>query len=228
MQNDEIKYSNIFNMLKKISVFETKNSNKLRKIHFQISAILCFIISFQLGSDLIGQENGKQLIVWDGEQFQKGAGWTNPAKTCTILPQTKEVYSGKLALEFKFNDTITAGWIGAGWNWAAMQVGPYGTDISTLKYFTFWLKVKGNAADFAFNLLCNGEPALDQPQHHTEKVIVAKYCPQWKDGNWHKIVVPLNELIQPKGFDPKHVAEMQFFNTKNGTGSFFIDDIAFN
>jgi hypothetical protein len=65
------------------------------------------------------------------------------------------------------------------------------------------------------------------PEHHTEKVLVSKYCPQWKDGQWHKVSVPLKDLIQPAGFDPKHVAEMQFFNTGNGDGSFFIDDLAF-
>ena len=35
------------------------------------------------------------------------------------------------------------------------------------------------------------------------------------------------ELKQPAGFDAKHVAEMQFFNTGNGDGSFFLDDLAF-
>jgi hypothetical protein len=97
-----------------------------------------------------------------------------------------------------------------------------------MKYCTFWLKVEGVTAEMRFNLLCNGAPALDMPEHHTEKVIVSKYCIQWKDGEWHKISVPLKDLVQPSGFDAKHVAEMQLFNTGNGEGSFFIDDIGFN
>ena len=171
----------------------------------------------------------KKVVVWDGESFSKGSGWTNPAATCTLGLQTAEAHSGKTAVEFKFDYKSPEGtWCGAGWDWAAMQVGPFGTDITEMKYFSFWLKVKGKAADLAFNLLCNGEPALDQPQHHTEKVVVSKYCPQWKDGKWHKIIVPLKDLVQPAGFDAKHVAEFQFFNTGAGYGSFIIDDISFD
>ena len=169
---------------------------------------------------------GKSMIVWNGETVTRGSGWTNPS-SCTIAPQTVEAHSGTTALEFRFKGDGATGWIGAGWDWAAMQVGPYGTDITDLKNFSFWLKVKGTVADLSFNLLCNGVPALDQPQHHTGKVIVATYCPQWKDGNWHKILVPLTDLVQPKGFDARHVAEFQFFNTGGGDGSFFIDDLTF-
>jgi len=168
----------------------------------------------------------KQVIVWDGETVTKGSGWTNPAATCTIKSQTVDAHSGQSAVEFKFKGS--GDWLGCGWDWADFQVGPYGTDITAMKNFTFWLKVKGSAADFSFNLLCNGEPALDQPQHHTEKVIVSKYCPKWNDGKWHQVIVPLKDLIQPKGFDATHVAEMQFFNTGAGDGSFFIDDLAFD
>jgi hypothetical protein len=94
--------------------------------------------------------------------------------------------------------------------------------------FSFWLKVEGTAAEMAFNLLCNGAPALDMPEHHTTKVVVSRYCPHWNDGQWHKISVPLKDLEQPAGFDALHVAEMQFFNTGNGDGSFFIDDLTFD
>jgi len=170
----------------------------------------------------------KPLVVWDGETATKGAGWANPSATCTISAQTDEAHSGNTAVEFRFKGDGKNGWLGCGWDWASFQVGEYGTDISTMKNFSFWLKVKGTAADLAFNLLCNGEPALDQPQHHTEKVIVSKYCPNWKDGEWHQIIVPLKDLVQPVGFDAKHVAEMQFFNTGAGDGSFFIDDLAFD
>jgi len=38
----------------------------------------------------------------------------------------------------------------------------------------------------------------------------------------------LKDLEQPAGFDALHVAEMQFFNTGNGDGSFFIDDLTFD
>jgi hypothetical protein len=166
----------------------------------------------------------KRVVVWDGEQASKGAGWVNP-KTCSIGPQTVEVHSGKTALEFKFKGN-GGEWLGAGWNWCAFQTGPYGTDITATKHFTFWIKAKGKVAGLQLNLLCNGEE-FDQPEHHTEKVSALDYCPPLLDGEWHKVSIPLADLKQPKGFDPLHVGELQIFNPGEGDGSFFIDDIAF-
>lgn len=165
-------------------------------------------------------------MAWDGETVAAGAGWTNPVATCSIGPQTREAHSGRTSLEFRFNGT-TGIWLDAGWDWAAMKVGPYGIDITGMEYFTFWLKVKGRVAELTFNLLCNGAPVLDQPQHHTSKVVVSKYCTAWRDGEWHQVIVPMADLVQPEGFDARHVAEMQMFNTGNGEGSFFLDDLAF-
>ena len=169
----------------------------------------------------------QSIVVWNGETVAIGSGWSNPSNTCTINSQTVETHSGQSAVEFRFKGDGKNGWLGCGWDWVAFKVGEYGTDITAMKTFSFWLKVKGTSSELSFNLLCNGEPALDQPQHHTEKVIVSKYCRNWNDGEWHLILVPLKDLIQPVGFDAKHVAEMQFFNTGPGDGSFYLDDLAF-
>ncbi|MEI8112560.1 MAG: carbohydrate binding domain-containing protein [Bacteroidia bacterium] len=194
----------------------------------KVSLFAILIMSVFIFGSTLSFAQPKRMVVWNGETASKAAGWTNPAATCTISAQTIEAHSGKTAVEFRFKGDGKNGWLGCGWDWASFQVGEYGTDISAMKNFSFWLKVKGTSAELSFNLLCNGGPALDQPQHHTEKVIVSKYCPDWKDGNWHQVVVPLADLVQPKGFDAKHVAEMQFFNTGEGDGSFFIDDLAFD
>ena len=166
----------------------------------------------------------KRLVVWDGEQANKGAGWANP-KGATVGPQTVEAHSGKTAVEFKFKGSGEE-WPGTGWNWCAFQTGDYGTDITGFKNFTFWMKTKGKIADVQLNLLCNGEK-FDMPEHHTEKVSALTYCPQLLDGAWHQVSIPLADLKQPAGFDPLHVGELQIFNAGEGDGSFFIDDIAF-
>jgi hypothetical protein len=166
----------------------------------------------------------KRVVVWDGEQANKGAGWTNPT-TCTIGPQTAEVHSGNAAVEFKLQGS--GAWLGAGWNWCAFQTGPYGTDITAMKNFTFWVKKKGTVADLQINLLCNGKE-FDMPEHHTEKVSVLKYCPQLFDGQWHHVSIPLADFTRPKGFDPLHLGELQMFNAGAGDGSFFLDDLAFD
>jgi len=168
----------------------------------------------------------RRVVVWDGEQASKGAGWANPKSTCTVGPQAVEVHSGNTAVEFKFKGGGEE-WLGAGWNWCAFQTGPYGTDITPFKNFTFWMKTKGRVADVQLNLLCNGKE-FDMPEHHTEKVSALSYCPQLLDGEWHKVSIPLADLKQPKGFDSLHVGELQIFNAGEGKGSFFIDDIGFD
>jgi len=189
------------------------------------SLLVLAISTFSLFAITGWTEVVKQIVVWDGEQASKGAGWVNP-KTCTFGPQTVEAHSGNTALEFKFKAGSEKDWPGAGWNWCAFQSGPYGTDITAFKNFTFWMKTKGQVADPQINLLCNGK-AFDMPEHHTEKVSVLRYCPQLLDGEWHKVTIPLTDLTQPKGFDPLHVGELQMFNAGAGDGSFFIDDIGF-
>ena len=166
----------------------------------------------------------KRVVVWDGEQASKGAGWVNPTNG-SIGPQTNDAHSGNTALEFKFKGG--GGWLGAGWNWCAFETGPHGTDITGMKNFTFWIKSKGQVADLQINLLCNGA-VFDMPEHHTEKVSVLKYCPQLLDGKWHQASIPLADFKQPKGFDPLHVGELQMFNAGTGDGSFFFDDLAFD
>jgi hypothetical protein len=178
-----------------------------------------------------GPTQGTEIIVWNGEDVDPvSSSWANPDNTCSTAAQSSVAHSLPTAVEFSFNvpSDPTADWLGGGWDWVDSEVGPYGTDITSMTNFTFWLKTQGQVAEFSFNLLCNGAPALDQPQHHTAKVVVSTYCPQWNDGNWHQISVPLADLTQPAGFDAQHVAEFQFFNTGAGDGSFFIDDIAFN
>ncbi len=200
-------------------------SSCFKRIHF---LVLLYLFSAFLPT--ISKAQAKQVVVWDGETAAKGSGWVTSNGVCTVKAQSSVVHSGKSAVQFTFKSNKVeseADWIGAGWNWVNWQIGPYETDIRAMKNFTFWLKTEGKVAEMQFNLLCNGVPALDMPEHHTEKVMVSKYCPQWKDGTWHKVVVPLKDLKQPKGFDPVHVAEMQFFNTGNGDGSFFLDDLAF-
>jgi rhamnogalacturonyl hydrolase YesR len=169
----------------------------------------------------------KRMVVWDGEQANIGAGWVN-LTTSTIKPQTVEAHSGKTALEFKFKGSNE--WLGAGWNWFNFKTGAnVGTDASAMKNLSFWIKTKGKAGNLHVNLLCNGN-VLDTPEEHTVKVAVSKYCPQFLDGQWHEVVIPLADLNQIKGFNPKIISEIHFgfMAGKDTDGSFFIDDMAFD
>jgi len=169
----------------------------------------------------------KRVVVWNGEEANIGAGWVNP-KTCSIGPQSAEAHSGNTALEFKFKGGNQ--WLGAGWNWCHFKTGTnVGTDASAMRNLTFWIKTKGKAGDLQVNLLCNGA-VLDTPEEHTVKVPVAGYCPHFLDGQWHEVVIPLADLNQIKGFNPKIISEIHlgFKAGQEADGSFFIDDISFD
>ena len=171
----------------------------------------------------------KRLIVWDGEQARLGGGWVNPT-TSKIGPQSVEAHSGTTALEFKFKGSANQ-WLGAGWNWFKFKTGTaVGTDTSAMKNLSFWMKTQGAVSGvLRLNLLCNGDK-LDTPEEHTVKVEVLKYCPKLFDGDWHEVVIPLADLYQIKGFNPKILSELHLGLTpdKDADGSFFIDDIGFD
>jgi hypothetical protein len=173
-------------------------------------------------------ESVKRVVAWNGERANTGAGWVNPT-TSALKPQSAEAHSGNTALEFKLKGTNH--WMGMGWNWFKFKTGTnVGTDASAMKNLSFWIKSKGKVrGNLSVNLLCNGN-VLDTPEEHTVKVEVLKYCPSFLDGQWHEVVIPMADLNQIKGFNPKIISEIHFgLTTEQDTdGSFFIDDIGFD
>ncbi|HEX5322318.1 MAG TPA: hypothetical protein VFW40_00930 [Capsulimonadaceae bacterium] len=190
-----------------------------------ITALMCAltiipaVVSRPANADVKSTDNA--IIVWDGN----GAGWANPM-TSTIQAETMDVHGSEKALQFVFKDS--GRWLGAGWNWLGFKKGPYGADISQMKYLTFWVKSTGTVTDLQINLLSNGTVA-DTPAHHTEKVHLSDYCPQIQDGTWHLVKIPLTALKEPQGFDAKHVCEIQMGLMADHAvaGSYIFDGIAF-
>jgi hypothetical protein len=167
-----------------------------------------------------------RVVVWDGETAKNFGAWANPP-TSSYEPKTGEAHSGNTALEFKFNDQNV--WIGCGFHWFDWKKGTnVGTDVRSMTHLTFWIKAVGSTGDLDAQLLCNGE-VLDTPEHHTSKARVALYCPTYRDGQWHEVAIPLADLAQPEGFDPKIVSQLDLGINPSGkvSGSFLIDDIAF-
>ncbi len=211
-----------------------ESMRKLKLIHSSWALIVLLAFSVASAGTVSAAEAASgipipanRVVVWDGEQASLGAGWVNPTNL-TIKPQSLEAHSGSTALEFKFKGRNQ--WLGAGWNWCNFKTGTnVGTDASGLKNLTFWIKARGRTGALQINLLCNGD-VLDTPEEHTVKVAVLKYCPQLFDGQWHEVVIPLADLNQIKGFNPKIISEIHFgFMAGNDTdGSFFIDDLAFD
>lgn len=170
----------------------------------------------------------KRVVVWDGEKIDKGSSWVNP-ETCTFLRTKSEARSGTTSLEFKFDDKQT--WLGWGFCWNNFTAGrTIGTDTSKMTTLSFWIKTKGlTNENVIVQLLCNGD-VIDTPEHHTAQLSIAKYCPDYRDGKWHEVVVPLKDMDYPKGYDPKVVTliDWGFYAQEPAKGSIFIDDISFD
>jgi len=169
----------------------------------------------------------KRVVVWDGEAHDKGSSWVNPA-TSTFLRTQRDAHSGKTALELKFHDKQI--WIGCGFDWFDWKAGrKIGTDTSQMTNLNFWIKTNGLTEDLQLQLLCNGD-VVDTPEHHAPKMSVAKYCPSYRDGKWHEVVIPLRDMAYPKGYDPTVVTmiDFGFYTESEATGSILIDDIAFD
>jgi hypothetical protein len=169
----------------------------------------------------------KRTVVWDGESHDKGSSWVNPT-TSTFVRTQSDAHSGKTALELKFHDKQN--WIGCGFDWFDWKTGrTLGTDSSKMTNLNFWIKATGLTEDFQVQLLCNGD-VVDTPEHHAPKMSIAKYCPTFRDGKWHEVVIPLRDMAYPKGYDPKVVTmiDFGFYTQGEATGSILIDDIAFD
>jgi hypothetical protein len=189
--------------------------------------LLSFVLIGALGSYSFGQAASKRTVVWDGENAVKGSSWVNPV-TSTFLPTPGDAHSGQAALELKFHDK--GAWIGWGFDWFDWKASrKIGTDTSHMTTLNFWVKATGLEQDLQVQLLCNGD-VIDTPEHHAPKMSVAKYCPGFRDGKWHEVVIPLRDMEYPKGYDPKVVTmiDFGFYTDAEAKGSILIDDIAFD
>jgi hypothetical protein len=193
------------------------------KSHFSLLLVLaCVLTSLAAPASKL-----KRVVVWDGEAHDKGSSWVNPT-TSTFLRTQGDAHSGKTALELKFHDK--AAWIGWGFDWFDWKTGRHlGTDTSKMTNLNFWIKSKGSVGDLQVQLLCNGD-VVDTPEHHAPKVTVAKYCPNFRDGKWHLVVIPFTAMPYPHGYDPKVVTmiDFGFYAQGEAAGSILIDDIAFD
>jgi hypothetical protein len=169
----------------------------------------------------------KRIIVWDGEAHDTGSSWVNPT-TSTFIRTHSDSHSGNTSLELKFHDRNV--WIGFGFDWNNWKTGRnLGTDTSKMTNLNFWIKTSGLTNDLQVQLLCNGD-VVDTPEHHAPKMSIAKYCPIFRDGNWHEVVIPLRDMAYPKGYDPRVVTmiDFGFYTQGEAQGSILIDDIAFD
>jgi hypothetical protein len=118
-----------------------------------------------------------------------------------------------------------------GWNWFGWFPETAGTDVSPYGSLTFQIRVVGkspssgpDAAALTAFLRCSHD------KKESASVPIRSYSPQFADGRWHRVVIPLADLIQSKGaaFDATTAWELDFGHWSAAPRDFdvYVDDIA--
>jgi photosystem II stability/assembly factor-like uncharacterized protein len=159
------------------------------------------------------------LTVWDGEGFADGHGWIAPAGKGTLGVSTAEHYNGQHSLEFHVKGVATSS---GGWNWADWQM-PAASDVSGFESLSFYAKVTGQKpAEVQVSLVSGPDKVA------SETVGMAKYAPDFMDGQWHRITVPLKDLHNGK-FNPKTAYELRLLTNEAPESDFniYLDVVQF-
>jgi hypothetical protein len=178
--------------------------------------------------------SGDRLLVWDGDKSGGGKGWSNcdkPDQKCkaSIAKVAAVGVNSTAALKFHAEGP---GWLGIGWNWFGWWPETAGTDVSAYSNLTFQMRVEGKSPDLTPNpdsvtvsLACSAVKTT------SADVLVHKYNPDFADGQWHKVVVPIADMRQGTGaqFDPKTTWEFRVGAWSDTARDYniYVDDIAF-
>jgi hypothetical protein len=171
-------------------------------------------------------------LIWDGDKVGAGQAWADcdkkPDCKATLVKAEGAGADGTAGIKFHGEGP---GWIGGGWNWFGWYPETAGTDISPYTTLTFRIRVEGKSPDtapepssVAVSLGCsNGKKnSADAP--------VQRYVADFADGRWHKVAVPIADLMSGNGavFDPKTAWELRLATWSGPPRDFniYIDDIA--
>jgi photosystem II stability/assembly factor-like uncharacterized protein len=180
------------------------------------------IVRWDLPADFDSAFNQKSTdqTVWDGEGYADGNGWISPAGKNTFRMSSKEHYNGKQSLEYHVEDSASSS---GGWNWANWQMSGV-TDLSGFERLSFYVKLTGDKPTQVQASLACGPNKLA-----SANVDLAKYAPDYADGQWHLVSVPLKDLYAGNQFDPKAVYELRFLTTepKDSKFNMYVDVVRF-
>jgi hypothetical protein len=152
---------------------------------------------------------GSRLVIWDGDGHTVGSGAKSWAD-CDKKPDCKVTMaaakgSGKEGSTGLKLSTNGPGWKGGGWNWFGWWPETSGTDLTPYQNLSFWMRLEAKTPD-----------ALPEPGAVTVRLVCSKgkkssfsvpmdrFGKDLPDGQWHKITIPISELLKGEGkdFDP--------------------------
>ncbi len=180
------------------------------------------IIRWDLPADVDAafSQKSSDLTVWDGEGFADGNGWISPAGKNAFRVTSKEHYNGNQSLQYHVEGTASSS---GGWNWANWQMGG-ATDLTGFEKLTFYVKLTGSKPTQVQTSLACGPNKVA-----SENVDLAKYAPDYADGQWHLVSIPLMDLYGASKFDPKAAYELRFSTTEANDSTFdlYVDVVRF-
>jgi hypothetical protein len=150
-----------------------------------------------------GNEDGKKVIEWDG---------------------TGVVGKGT-AITIRFDGP---GWRGCGYNWKGWYPADAGDDGSKFRSLVFHVRQlsKVNDADLTIHLVDNIKRAEKGPVSNALSVLKDGRLSRI-DGEWRKVILPLNKFTNDKPLDLKRIWGIDFSDSSGRSLAFQIDRIGF-
>lgn len=170
---------------------------------------------------------GMIRVAWNSDSVTGGAGWAAPAGN-PIAVQSQIARSGSAL----FWDVLARAepWSEWGWNWKAWQTP--GTDVSTATMFSFALRLSGTTRPH--DLVVSLRSAINQKYAHQPPsagglrgINVRTYDPDFADGAWHQIVVPMADMLsEDNAADFREVYEI-FIGAGGSDYQLYLDELEF-
>ncbi len=176
-------------------------------------------------------------LIWNGESAdERGSGWAScqdersGACQTSLAAEAGAGRGGSAGLHFNARG---AEWMGFGWNWYGWWPQDAGTDISQRKSLAFAVKVVGKPGKapepFTVKIALGGSALGGQDS--TEAIPLVDYAPDFADGKWHDVTLPIGAMLRGKGarFDTQHTWSFVIGAWNQGEREYeiFIDDVRF-
>ena len=167
-----------------------------------------------------------RTVVWDGDRCSAGQGWVSPQTgTNYFRRQPSGTSTNKTLLEMHGAGALYSG---GGWNWRGYWPPTSGTEVTTNRNLAFWLKVDGRAKPEIMHVCLTSAGTTNTSRH----VDVAGYAEDVTDGQWHEVVIPLQDFVAEPAtdFNLAKVWELQLHTWSPAPREFslLITEIAFD
>jgi photosystem II stability/assembly factor-like uncharacterized protein len=166
----------------------------------------------------------RDLMVWNGDEVAKGAGWNWPKDGPTLAPAITNtvVRQGKAALHLHGEGSNGASF---GWNWLSWYPGDGGTDLSGMKTLLLAIRVEGMAKPESLRIALN----CSSSKKGTKEIDLVPRMPTVTDGAWHEVAIPLDEMAAGTEFDVKKAWEIDILTSAKIplNTDIYLDEIGF-